>query len=113
MVCVLPTGTNAAAGEAVIGGKVGVGVGEGVSVGPDGNALGEAEGDIETSGCAKGVAVIVGSGVDCARTETAPLRAAPLKSSTTSTKRSGRNVRRFSPLPPELPPMPEVFCSQR
>ena len=123
MACVAPTGMNAASGEAVIGGNVGVGVGDGE---PDGVAdapgdplgsgdsldAGEPLGVGESAGCANGVGVTPGSGVDCARTETALLNATPH----TSTKRriaSGRNVRRSSPLRPELPPMPRVFCSPR
>ena len=72
----------------LIGGSVGVGVGDGLSVGPAGDgdghgvdeAHGDTDGDGEMSGCAKGEGV--GSGVDCAETETAPHMAAPQRSTT-------------------------------
>ena len=121
--CVAPTGMNAADGETLIGGSVGVGVGdgepEGVSDAPgngdapgDGDSPGEPLGVGESAGCANGVGVTPGSGVDCARAEIVLLIAA-MTINATSSSASGRNVRRSSPLPPELPPMQGVFYSPR
>lgn len=112
-VCVLPTATNAACGLTVIGTGVGVGVGEGDADGVS-LPLGEGDGDADASGvisgCANGVAV--GSGVVCARTEAAPQKAAPLRIATIAMNRRSK-IRRFSPLLPEIPPRPGVFCSRR
>jgi hypothetical protein len=110
----LAPGDPLALGDALSGGDA-LAPGDALPVGDalapgDGLSLGDSEGIGVISGCANGVAEE--SGVVCARTETAPHKTAPHSNATIAKSRSGK-VRRFSPLPPEIPPRLGASYSRR